>query len=182
MDRAYTEGAAFRSERLIKMGEQLLLYSTNTWLAYVIAERFYNHEHYVWCTPHFDSRSLPTIDATTPPTSNPCEIYHNLVAEVRKGDKHSAKIKENKVGILKGATFKKRAGVINDQQEKDIAAIVDIAETWDFRPLLYIIPFDLVKGLIKDVPVSERAHPLSIEYVIEQLPRQYFDIIEFERR
>lgn len=122
------------------------------------------------------------VDATTPPTSNPGEIYRNLLAEVLNGDRHSAKIQENKVGILKGATFKKQAGIITEQQEKDIAAIVDIAETRDFRPLLYIIPFYLVKDLIKDIPVSERAHPLSIEYVIEQLPRQYFDIIEFDRR
>lgn len=29
----------------------LVLYSTNTWLAYTVAERFYGGEHYVWCTP-----------------------------------------------------------------------------------------------------------------------------------
>jgi|GEM_PF-5439362 len=40
------------------MGDPLLLYSTNTWLTYVIGERFYRDEHYVWCTPDFDARAL----------------------------------------------------------------------------------------------------------------------------
>jgi hypothetical protein len=164
------------------MTDPLILYSTNTWLSYIIAERFYRSEHYVWCTPYFDSKSLPILDSTTPPTSTPCEIYHSLSAEVCAGDRHSAKIKENKVGILKGATFKRKAGVINEQQEKDIAAIVEAAEQRDFKPLLYIIPFRPVAKLVMEVPVSERAHPLSVEYVIERLPRARFDIIELERR
>ena len=33
-----------------------ILYSTNTWIAYMIAERFYRRHHYVWCTPYFDPR------------------------------------------------------------------------------------------------------------------------------
>ncbi len=41
------------------MSAPLILYSTNTWLAYKIAERFYGDMHYVWCAPFFDSESLP---------------------------------------------------------------------------------------------------------------------------
>lgn len=158
------------------------MYSANTWLAYKVAKRFYNDEHYVWCAPYFDVRALPMYDAALPPTSSPSEIYHNLAAEVLAGDQHSTKIKENKVGILKGATFKRKAGVINEQEEKDIAAIVEKAETRDFKPLMYVIPFKIVAKLVREVPVDERAHPLSVEYVIERLPRSKFDIINLERK
>lgn len=64
---------------------------------------------------------------------------------------------------------------------REIAAIVDCSETADFRPLLYVIPYRAVSKQVKQVPVAERAHPLSEEYMIECLPRRYFDMIDFER-
>lgn len=163
------------------MPDPILLYSTNTWLSYKIAGKYYRDVHYVWCTFPFDSKSLPAVDVVTPPTSNPYEIYHSLLGEVRQGDEHSSKIEANKVGILKGATYKKKAGIINDQQEKDIASIVDRAKFRDFRPVLYVIPFHLVANILTEVPISQRAAPLSVEYIIEQLPREFFDMIEIER-
>ncbi len=68
--------------------------------------------------------------------------------------------------------------MIDESQQKDIAAIVDAAERRDFAPLLYIIPAGPVAGLVREVPVGERAHPLSAEYIIEALPKKYFDVIE----
>jgi hypothetical protein len=156
----------------------IVLYSTNTWLAYNIAERYYKGEHYVWCTPYFDSKEVPKQKYTVAPTSAPKDIYINLYKEVERGDKHSTKIEDNKVGILKGAALKKEAGVISDQQQKEITAIVAAAERRDFKPLLYIIPYSLVTDVLRDVPVNERAHPLSVEYIIEALPNSFFDVIE----
>ena len=166
----------------MRMREHFFLYSTNTWLGYVLAEQFYGGEHYVWCTPYFDSASLAKVDATTPPTSTPSEIYRSLDAEVCAGDRNSAKIEQNRVGILRGASIKRAAGVIDEQQERDIAAIVERAEIRDFRPLLFVIPFFLVAAALKPVPIEKRAHPLSVEYVIERLPRNHFEIIEFNWR
>jgi hypothetical protein len=31
---------------------------------------------------------------------------------------------------------------------------------------------------VSDVPVKERAHPLSIEFKVQALPRNCFDVIE----
>lgn len=163
------------------MPDNLILYSTNTWLAFNVAERYFRHEHYVWCTPFFDSEGHPNYAYTVAPTSCPKEIYLSLYKEVMSRDQHSGKIKDNKVGILKGAAFKRAAGIISEEQEKEIAAVVDKAQHQDFKPLLYVIPYDKVVSLIKDVPVEEKAHPLSSEFVIESLPRDYFDIIELER-
>jgi hypothetical protein len=40
------------------------------------------------------------------------------------------------------------------------------------------MPYDKVAHLLKNVPVADRAHPLSVEFVIEELPRNLFDVIE----
>lgn len=161
------------------MSKPLILYSTNTWLAYSIAQRYYKESHYVWCAPVFDATTFPRLATVIPPTSSPAEIYRNLFHEVSRGDRHSDKIKQNKIGIIRGASIRKSSGQISDVIEKDIVAIVDSAETRDFRPLLFVIPFRSVSKIVMEVPVAERAHPLSQEYRIERLPRRYFDVIEF---
>ena len=158
-----------------------ILYSTNTWLGYQIAEEYYGGEHYVWCTTTFDPRAVRAYEATIPPTSSPGEIYHSLLQETSRGDLHSAKIAENKVGILRGADFKRAAGVITPDVQEEIAAVVAGAGPHDFKPLLYVIPFAAVAGLMTRVAVARRAHPLSVEYIIERLPRAMFDVIQLER-
>jgi hypothetical protein len=135
----------------------------------------------VWCTPYFDSKSLPEHDYTIPPTSSPSEIYHSLYQEVIRGDRHSTKIEDNKKGILEGVSAKREVAVIDEQQKAEIIQVVEKAEILDFKPLLYIIPFNLVTELVEEVPVEERAHPLSVEYLIKELPRHLFDIITLER-
>ena len=62
----------------------------------------------------------------------------------------------------------------------EICHIVNQAKIPDFRPLLYIIPTAKVIAELKDVDVFLRAHPLSEEYIIEELDRKHFDIISFD--
>jgi hypothetical protein len=85
------------------MGDPLLLYSTNTWLAYVIGERFYRDEHYVWCTPDFDARAMARIDQVTPPSSSPAEIYRDLHEDVLRGDSHSSRSRTTRQGFYEGS-------------------------------------------------------------------------------
>jgi len=158
-----------------------LLYSVNTWLAYNISVRYYGGLHHVWCSPIFSNRNHSVFEATPPPTSCPADIYHSLAEEVRRRDSHSAKIAENRSGIIGGAEKKCSAGIITADELDEIEEIANAAENADFRPLLYLIPFVSVSHLLKDVPVAERAHPLSPEYVIEELPTGFFDTIELER-
>lgn len=164
----------------MKILRKRVLYSVNTWLAYNISRMFYGDVHYVWCSPVFDHKCRPYGQATPPPTSCPADIYHSLVEEVRRRDKHSAKIAENKLGIIKGATIKRSIGSISDQEVQEITEIVQAAEVTDFYPLLYVIPFEPISHLIKEVPVSRRAHPLSEEFLIEELPGDLFDLIRLE--
>lgn len=81
-----------------------------------------------------------------------------------------------------GVKEMKEAGLITKHEVKDITKIVKHAEIFDFRPLVYVIPYHLVDKLVEEVSVEERAHPLAVEYVIKQLPRKLFDIIEWKWR
>jgi hypothetical protein len=164
------------------MADPLLLYSTNTWLAYTIAQRFYDHTHYVWCAPFFDARSVPAVDFTTPPSSSPAEIYAGLQQDARRGDRHSRLIEENRDGIRRGIAFRLEENVISEAQRTEVTKIVETAHPADFRPLLYVMPFAAVGALVREAPVEERAHPLSVEFVIQRLPRHLFDILEWESR
>ncbi|MBI1927944.1 hypothetical protein HYR99_27345 [Candidatus Poribacteria bacterium] len=158
----------------------LVLYSVNTYLAYTINERYYGSKHYVWCSEVFDARANHRLGrySNIPPTSNPHEIYLNLYEEVKRGDRHSAQIENNRKRILRGAEIKFQAGEISQHQRTEIEKIVNSVEISAFRPLLYIIPYHNVAAIVREATVEERAHPLSLEFIIESLDRHYFDPIE----
>ena len=159
----------------------LFLYSTATWLSHVIAQEYYGDSHYVWCCPYFDTKSIREPSAAPPPSSCPKEIYLQLAKDVDAGDRHSPKIAQARAGIVAGAVVKKKAGLITDAQFSTITEIVELAESREFKPLLYVMSYRHVRRLLRDVEPREKAHPLSPEYVIEHLPRPCFDIIDFSR-
>ena len=161
------------------MAFPLVLYSTNSWLAFAISERFYRRRHWVWCSPFF--RSSDTHAAGMPPSAIPGEIYDRLHDDVNRGDRHSSWIVRNRARLIKGAECKEREGVISATQREEITLVVTDAEVRDFRPLLYVMPFGRVRRWTKEVPMNERAHPMSVEFIIESLPRQAFDVLELRR-
>lgn len=161
------------------MRDPLVLYSTNSLLSYRIAQKYYGEMHFVWCAPFFNYNSAPSLDVNIPPSSSPSEIYRCLYEDITRGDQHSIKIELNKAGILRGANAKERIKVITEAARLEIYAMVRRAEMADFRPLLYVIPYPPVTGLIQEVPIEERAHPFSVEYRIENLHRDLFDVIQF---
>ncbi|MBD0321115.1 MAG: hypothetical protein ICV87_12320 [Gemmatimonadetes bacterium] len=101
--------------------------------------------------------------------------------ETRRGDLHSDAIKRNIAGILDGAQAKLQAGAITDAQHREIEEVVAEAKIPDFRPVLYVIPYDSLGRRVPEVPVSQRAHPLSLEYRIEDLRSGCFDLLEIRR-
>lgn len=99
----------------------LLLYSTNTWLAWAIASQYYKAIHWVWCSPFF--RADGAVAVALPPSAIPGAIYDRLYEDVTRGDRHSAWIAKNRVGLIKGAECKEKAGVISSAQKLDILTI-----------------------------------------------------------
>jgi len=116
-----------------------------------------------------------------PPSAIPGEIYDRLHDDVSRGDKHSGWIAKNKTGLIKGAEIKEGEGVISAKEKAEIVSVVTNAEVRDFKPLLYVMPYQKVKRWLREVPAAERAHPMSVEYIIEKLPRTAFDVLEARR-
>jgi hypothetical protein len=162
------------------MAQKIVLYSTNSWLAYQINQRFYDEEHYVYCSPVFSARSLAPRDLSNPVTTLPSDIYRRYREEVQSGDRHGPTISGNRIGIIRGANVKAADGIISVAGRTQIHAIVKASETRDFRPLVYVIPYASLVVDVSEVSIPERAHPLSEEYLIRRLPRSQFDVLEFE--
>jgi hypothetical protein len=159
------------------MKPPLLLYSASTWFAYSVAERFYGGVHYAWCSPVYDGRSAAD-HVNIPPSASPAALYRAMLEDTRRGDRHSSAIDQNKNGIYRGARARRSQGLIGDAEVEEIRSSLERAECRDFRPVLYIIPYDQVKESVVRVAVDERAHPMSVEYRIEMLPRASFDMVE----
>jgi hypothetical protein len=155
----------------------IFLYSTNTFLAYSIAEQYYRGIHWVWCSPYFRPKGGPP-SVTMPISAIPGSIYERLYKDVTSDDHHSFLIKRNKVGLRKGIAAKLASGVITPNDALALESAIRRANLKDFRPMLYIIPFTKVKRLLVEVDVKERAHPLSVEYKIEALSSGSFEAIE----
>lgn len=156
-----------------------LLYSTNTLLAWRIANRYYRDRHFVWCTPHVDSNSIIPRARTTPPSSCPLEILKRLKQDIERGDRHSSLIRQSCDGIMRGADINLGKKVIDSQQRQYIYDTIAAAQLADFTPLIYVIPVAKVARKIREVPPKDRAHCLSWEYQIESLLPNEFDVLEF---
>lgn len=164
------------------MNKPLLYYSTNTRIAFYIAEKFYQSNHFVWCAPVYNPAKLDEYDIRRkiPTSSSPFKIYMNLLDDVKSNDNHSSRIEQNKTGLKKGATIMLERGAIDVDDLARILAIIDSAGISEFGPLIYLIPAHLVAARVQTVEVREAANPMSIEYQISDLKRNEFEIIEFE--
>src|SRR6266849_6203131 len=159
----------------------LLLYSVVTSVAFRINEQFYRSTHYAWCAPYFDMRRNQVGGiGKSPPSSNPFELYASFLRDARAGDLHSALIRQNKDGILRGASVRCAKGYMTEERRNEIARIIDLTVASDYTPLIYVIPTHGLETLIKPVEIRNRAHQLSPEFILEDLPRSKFDIITTE--
>lgn len=160
------------------MNTKRIYYSCNTWLAYNICQQYYCQKHYAWCSPYFDAFSKLSPTNSTPPSSSPRDIYWSLKRDIDSGDLHSAKVRDIRRGIQWGAGIKRKAGIISSTEHTEILEVVARSALADFRPLMFAIPVHPVASLFKTVPIRHRASPLSEEYTIENLSREFFDAFE----
>jgi hypothetical protein len=161
------------------MPDPLVLYSANTQLAYRINEHFYGQSHFVWCNAFFSAPSPRSIDVEMPPSSTPCDICRNYLEDIARRDLHSRSLRDNRAGLQTGLKAKLAERVITEKQYRELKNIIVKSALDEFRPLLYVIPFEGVRDLVESVPPSQRAHPFSPEYRIERLPRSRFDVLDW---
>ena len=157
-----------------------ILYSTNVFLKLLIQEKYFSDEHFVWCSEYFDCDSAPRLTSASlvPPSSNPRSIYNELKRDIDGKDKHSAKISAQKASFISRAIESHKSGLISEDEKEEIIYMVDDAPFDYWRPLLYVIPSDLVSGRLSTVPIASRAG-YGNEYTINGLLRNEFDIVEF---
>lgn len=159
------------------MRNPIVLYSTNTKLAYSISQRYYNQKHYVWCIPN-EIVFHGSAPSTLPPTSHPIKIFWSLVDSVSGNDKHCPKIEQNRIGLLGGAEKKLENGEISEEDYTEIVDIITQAGLGEFYPLFYVIPYDAVKDRIVRPTTSSKASVLSPEIQIYDLRSDEFDPLE----
>jgi hypothetical protein len=157
----------------------LILYSTNVFLKQYIQSTYRRDSHYVWCSEAFDSATVGRYKpgALVPASSNPANIYRQLTQDVKTNDRHSAKINEQKASFIRLAHLWEANGEITSDDRDDIIFMVNNAGFDYWRPLVYVIPYNNVSSRLQTVPMSKRAG-LGLEYIIPDLQRSEFDLIE----
>jgi len=169
------------------MGDPIILYSVQTFLAYYINKTFYSDIHYVWCTPYFDSNALARTEPKLPVTSNPRSIYNSLINDAYIKDDHYRRvnIERNIVGITEGAAAKLQERIISEDTYKQIKGLlkcVNENKNYNyFHPVIYVIPYYKVKKRVERVEYCMAALPLSPEYKIVNLHTKDFDLIDFDK-
>lgn len=151
----------------------LIYYSVNTKLAHYINEKYYKDTHYVWVAPYFNP-------STNPRSSNPYELYKNLIKELKQDivDYHSSFIINNKVGLQHGAIEREKEGLITAATREKIFELIHICDHTAFLPVIYVIPADKVADLIFEPDFKSKANPFSEEYIIKNLKGDMFDKIK----
>lgn len=157
------------------------LFSTNTKLSFFLGEQYYGGKHFVWCSLHFELSHQSGFIPATPPTSTPKDIYQSLWLEVERSDRHSAKIKSSRSGLLKGAKLNLSKGMISQSQFDDIRYMVSAAPIADFQPLLYVINYQAVSRDLIEVPLNRRANPYCPEFQLAQVNRSNFEPLELPK-
>jgi hypothetical protein len=151
-----------------------LLYSTNVYLKHWVQEKYWDGTHYVWCSEHFDNP--PGLHL--PPSANPANIYKRLKDDIAGRDTHSEKIAQQKASLVELATRWSDNGQIKPTDCEEILFKVETAAWEDWKPLIYVIPRALLEARMKPVPIAKRASSQANEYIISDLHRNEFEVIE----
>jgi hypothetical protein len=157
-----------------------ILYSTNAFLKLHLQERFYGDVHYVWTSEVFDATKVgayTTGGSLVAPSSDPAAIYRELRRATEAADRHCDKIKAQRASFQRLATKYADDRKITPEAKEEIFHWAKNATFKDWRPLVYVIPRAAVESRLELVKPELRAS-MGPEYVIKDLKRSEFDVIE----
>lgn len=159
-------------------GPPVLLWSAGNAIKYMINQRYFGY-HYVWCSPVFEGSALGRYapGSAQPESSDPASIYRRLHKDVLSKDKHSNEIIRQKDSLKGTALMLAANNKITPEAAAEVAAIVDGAETSDWRPVIYAIPYATVAPRVLAVPYNKRASA-EPEYIVPDLIDTEFHVIE----
>ncbi|MBA4121159.1 MAG: hypothetical protein H0X72_01675 [Acidobacteria bacterium] len=113
-----------------------------------------------------------------PPSSSPFDIYNDLKVALARNDRHNDKINNQKLSFKNLADMWEASGEITKDQRDEIYYMVENATNNEWKPLIYLIPRSIIDlSRLKIVPPARRAN-FGMEYIVEDLKRDEFDLIE----
>lgn len=118
--------------------------STQSRLALFINRRFYNHIHWICCSPLFNGELEELKDTYIPQTCTPLEIAKSFAAIVRGKQVDTNSAKDHRDGLRRGVKAKREEEVITDKQVEEIDMLIDELDFSWYRPYLFIIPGKIV--------------------------------------
>lgn len=151
------------------MNGKFLYYSTQCELAHNIAKKYYK-QFYVFCTEEYAPLGNPV-------SSRPDKNFTLFKDIVDSRDKFNVRVKTLKQKLTSVALAKKNNGQITQAQYNAILWEVRHAQTDEFAPLVYLILRDKVQGRVQNVPPQSGGLSYSIEYIIEDLRDDEFEMI-----
>lgn len=159
----------------------VILYSANPWFAVDLATRYRGNMFFAWVSEYFDAKSAPpgSAAALVAPSSTPCRIYRTLLEDATAQDDHSALIGGYRKKFALLARQWLSAGLLSKDQHDEIIASVR-GRTWTiWRPVLYVIPRQVVESTGRLTPVPRRMRGgYGPELQVSDLHRDEFDIVE----
>lgn len=161
------------------MDDNTLLFSANTYLGMYIAKKYYHNYHYLWFTTAFNDRSQPK-------SSNPFERCQMLLKAIATGDAHDDFIRNICDKMKEGVEVKLRENIITKDDSLKIRKLIEEARNdspmgESFMPVVVITTWEKVKEFNKELDHSEKASSSSIELLCSDVPRDRFDIVNFEQ-
>ncbi|HXB24912.1 MAG TPA: hypothetical protein VNV25_09295 [Gemmatimonadaceae bacterium] len=159
-----------------------LLYSVNPRIKYHFVEKYGGGVHWIWCSETFDSGAAASLSplASIPPSSNPKDLYQRLKSDANRRDRGSALIDQKRTSLINSVVRWHTDGQIDDAGKVEALATIDLVDSYEWRPLLYLIPRMGLGARLVVVPPGMRASPLGCEYQIHDLGKEEFDAIEFD--
>jgi hypothetical protein len=159
----------------------LLLYSTNPWIAHDISKKYLKGIHFVWCSEYFDPKMAPhgSAEYAVAPSSSPKGIFQTLKDDCEREDDHSQLIIRYKKTFSNLARAWLADSTINKDQYDEILTTVR-SKSWKiWRPVLYLIPKEPIKSSCRLITVPRKSRAsIGPELKIENLTESEFDFIE----
>lgn len=166
---------------MVRVMPSPILYSTNPWFAVDVSTKYCGGVFFAWVSEYFDARTAPlgSVAAMIAPSSTPCRIYRMLLEEANYPDDHSNLIRGYKKTFSRLAKEWLASSTVSRDQYDEIIASIRQSSWRLWRPVLYVIPRDVVEstGRLRSVPRPGRAaHGPELQVI--GIHRDEFDIIE----
>ncbi len=146
-----------------------------------ISDKYRGGLQYVWCGEHFNPAMLNKLSPASmvAPSSSPIGLYKKLDEEIKLNERHSATINAHRTKFAKLAIQWKDAREITEEQSKEITYIVKKFAMSYWRPLLYIIPRNIIDASRIEIVEPARRASLADEFIIKDLNLDEYDVLEF---